>query len=169
LFCELKLWICYASEGSSIFCKKYGTLFAKFLTIILSFYCHNSKKCLTWWVMLKWSDTFRPTNRLKKFVSNIVVYSDFFLVKIFKTFRNYLIENYHVQVWGYTWVETWHILECMLKKCKQILQAYSRCVLIIQLKLGSLLYLWKNVKTTLVYSWMCIAGIDHNIHIDVPV
>jgi len=124
LFCELKPWICYASEGSSIFSKKYGALFTISLTFILSLCCHKCKKYWTWWVMLKWSDTFRLKNWLKNFVSYGVVNLDF-LVKIFKTFRNYLIENYHVQAPGYTWVETWHILECMCKKCKQILQAYS--------------------------------------------
>ena len=124
MFCELKLWICYASEGSSIFSKKSGVIFTIFLTFILKFVLPYCKKYLTGWVMLKWSDTFKPKNWPKKFVSNIVVNSDI-LVKIFKTFRNYLIENYHVQAWGYTWVETWHILECMYKKCKQILQAYS--------------------------------------------
>jgi hypothetical protein len=87
------------------------------------------------------------------------------LVKIFKTFRNYLIENYHVQAPGYTWVETWHILECMCKKCKQILQAYS--LICTDYTIEALLFAVsvKNVKTTLVYPQMCTDNTDHNIHI----
>ncbi len=56
----------------------------------------------------------------------------------------------------------------MLKKCKQILQAYS--LMCTDYTMEALLFAVsvKKCKTTQVYSWMCIAGIDHNIHIDVP-